>query len=89
MLFRLKKLITEAKLTYEIADTVRVKAAVNIDARQIGTNHFIMTLMGYVMTVALFYAEMLSKKKRKVAVLNETLALESSGSFDIAGNQLA
>ena len=26
---------TEAKLTYEIADTVRVKAAVNIDARQI------------------------------------------------------
>lgn len=80
---------TEAKLTYEIVDTVRVKAAVNIDARQIGTNHFYNDIMGYAMTSGSFFTLNAQQEKRKVAVLNETLAMESFGTFDIAGNQIS
>ena len=79
----------EAKLTYEIVDTVRAKAAVNIDTRQIGTNHFYYDIMGYAMTSGNFFTPIAQQEKRKVAVLNETLALESFGSFDIVGKQIS
>lgn len=78
----------EAELTYEIVDRVRVKAAVNIDARQIGTNHFYDDIMGYPMTAGSFFTPNAQEEKRKVAVLNETLAFEAFGNFDITGNQI-
>lgn len=80
---------TEAKLTYEIVDTVRVKSAVNLEARQVGTNHFYQEIMGYAMTTGSFFTLNAQQEKRKVAVLNEALAFEAFGSFDIVGMQIS
>ncbi|MDR3295417.1 MAG: ABC transporter permease [Clostridiales Family XIII bacterium] len=80
---------SEAKLTYEKMDSAQLKTTAYIDSALIGTNHFYDDVMGYSMTTGSFFTKAAQDEKRKVAVLNETLAFDAFGNFDIAGGQIS
>jgi len=69
----------ELNLTYEaLAESSGIKVY--------GTNHAYARILGYSMTSGSFFTQTAQDEKRKNAVLNETLAFEAFGSFDITGN---
>ena len=75
-------------LTYEAASSGILRTVTNIDTKILGVNYRYGDIMDLEMRSGSFFTQSAQDEKRKVVVLNEKLAFDSLGSFDISGNEV-
>ena len=78
----------EFLITYETISTGMIRAVSNIETKILGVNYRHANILGCKMKGGSFFTKAAQDEKRKVVVLNETVAFKTFGNFDISGNEI-